>query len=711
MKPKNAKPKKQSKRGAVLSRYLLLTAGFLLLSGWILYNAFKNAVIDAHHWNELANKELSNSSTVIQPERGDILASDGSVLATTMQFYDLRIDFGSEGFKWKSYVLTIDELADSLHAHFPMKGGLVAWQDKLRQPLDTTRYKRRPRGWRLLKTVSYADYQLILKTFPFFKDKRVGHHGLIAEPVKRRRNPYGSMAKLSIGVVSESSTTGEIHGMSGLEFALDSLLYGKPGVAKKVSFNRGIGNWADTAAVRGWDVVSTIDIQMQDILENALLKRLKETRAEWGTAVLMEVATGEIKAISNLEEYPIGSGSGEYVEAMNRAVRGFEPGSVVKTLSMMIAVDDGYVTDIDSVIDIGGSFRAFNQGSAITDSHYNSQLTVGGVIEESSNIGMAKIMSRHYRSPQKWHDRIASLGFLERLHSGIGEEMPARFPVVPLGSGGLVTLSRQFYGYGCEIPPLHTLSIYNAIANGGRYVRPRLVKGLRREGKDSIIPTDYVRPRACSEKTAQMMQQMLSLVVNGNRGTARALKNPYVTLAGKTGTCYSVDPVTHQYNKALKRLAFCGFFPVENPKYSCIVLTFHPRQEAFGAASTSGVVFRETAIGMYSRGMLGNKSDFHEESDADAETTRPLIYASDNDVLAKAVQKATGISPIRMAKGEKTDGGVPNVKGMGLREAVNTLENERYEVTFSGSGYVRQQLPAPGTKVNAGSKIQLILSE
>ncbi|MDE6145572.1 MAG: hypothetical protein K2F96_04780, partial [Muribaculaceae bacterium] len=148
MRPKVTKLKKKSKRGAVLSRYLLLTGGILLLSGWILYNGFKNAVIDAPHWNALADKELSRTSTVIQPERGDILASDGSVLATTMQFYDLRMDFGSEGFKWKAYVSAIDSLADSLNVYFPMPGGLTAWQDKLRQPLS---YKKRPRGWRLLK--------------------------------------------------------------------------------------------------------------------------------------------------------------------------------------------------------------------------------------------------------------------------------------------------------------------------------------------------------------------------------------------------------------------------------------------------------------------------------------------------------------------------------------------------------------------------------
>ncbi len=709
MRQKPIKHKKTTKRGAVMTRILLVCAAILLLSAWILYNGFKNAVVDAHHWNKLAQKELSRTSTVIQPERGDILAADGSVLATTMQFYDLRMDFGSEGFHWKGYVAAMDSLADSLAVHFPMDGGLKAWQDKLRQPLDKNKYKKRPRGWRLLKNVSYADYQLI-KTFPFFSSRRTGNHGLIAEPVKRRRNPYGTMARLSIGVVSEDST-GEVHGMSGLEFALDSLLYGKPGVAKKVNFNRGIGNWADTAAVRGWDVVSTIDVQMQDILENALLQRLEETRAEWGTAVLMEVATGEIKAISNLEEYPLGSGSGQYVEAMNRAVRGFEPGSVVKPLSMMIAVEDGFVTDIDQVIDIGHSFRAYGQGPAITDSHYNSQLTVGGIIEQSSNIGMARLLSRFYKNPQAWHDRVASIGFLEPLHTGIGEERAAKFPVVPLGEGGLVTLSRQFYGYSTEIPPLHTLSIYNAIANGGKYVRPHLIKALRREGVDSIIPIDYIRPRACSEKTAGMMQQMLSLVVNGEHGTARSLKNPYVKLAGKTGTCYTVDPKTRKYNTALKRLAFCGYFPADDPKYSCVVLMYHPRQEAFGAASTSGMVLRNTAIGLYSRGMLGVDTDFRADIDPDSDPTQPVLYASANNKLASAFRSATGAQPRQMRAGEAPEKGVPNVRGMGLREAVNTLEAARFEVSFSGSGHVKSQNPPAGSIVAPGTKIHLTLSE
>lgn len=693
----------------MMGRYTFVIFIILALAAWIAYNTFKNSVIDADRWNELANKELSRTSKVIQPERGDILAADGSVLATTLQYYTLRIDFGSEGFKWKDYVQQKDTLADSLAKYFPIRGGLQAWRDSLEAPL---RRNRRPRGWRLIHNISYADYQQI-KKFPFFATHRAGQHGLLAEPMKRRKNPYGSMAKLSIGVVSEHQN-GEVHGMSGLEYALDSLLYGVPGISKQVNFTRGIGNWAEIPAVRGWDVQSTIDVQMQDLLETALLNRLQTTCAEWGTAVLMEVATGEIKGICNLEEHPDHKGEGVYVEAMNRAVMGFEPGSVVKPLSMMIAIEDGYVRDLDSIVNIGASFQAYGQGRPITDSHYNSQLTVAGCIEQSSNIGMARILSRYYRSPQGWHDRVASLGFLERLGTGIGEEQAARFPVYAINAGGMVTLSRQFYGYATAIPPLHTLSIYNAIANGGRYVRPRLVRSLHREGVDSIVPVSYVRERACSEKTAEMMRRCLSLVVNGDRGTARSLKNPYVKLAGKTGTCYSVNPETRQYDTGRKRLAFCGYFPADEPKYSCVVLIYHPRKEFFGAASTSGVVLRDVAIGMYARGMLGNSSDFRAEALAanDGEAHRPsspIVFASGADELYASVERQTGGRARRMNGGDRAESGVPNVRGMGLREAVNTLESAGAEVAFTGTGHVHSQSPAPGSSFKAGQTVHITL--
>lgn len=693
--------KKRSKRASVMIRYSFLLGIILLVASWISYNTFRNAVLDASHWNALASKELSRMTTVIQPDRGDILAADGSVLSTTLQYYTLRIDYGSEGFDWKGYVAEKDMLADSLAHYFPIRGGVKAWQDSLDVVLKRG---TRPRGWRLINNITYADY-LQIKEFPFFKGRKPGKSGLAQpEVLKRRRMPYGDMARLSIGVVAED-TTGESHGMSGLEKALDDLLYGKPGLTKQVNFTRGIGKWVEVPAVRGWDVTSTIDVQMQDILENCLLNRLELTKAEWGSAVLMEVATGEIKAICNFEENPKKKGEGEYIEAMNRAVQGYEPGSVVKTISLMIAIEDGYVTNLDSVVQIGARYNAFGLSPAITDSHFNESLTVKGIIEQSSNIGMAKVMSRYYRNPQGWHDRLASIGFLEKLNSGIGEEVEAKFPVAQ--NGPLVTLSRQFYGYGCEIPPLHTLSIYNAIANGGKYVRPRLVKSLHREGVDSVVGVSYIRPQVCSERTASMMQECLYEVVNGSRGTARSLKNPYVTLAGKTGTAYSVQP-GKGYNKAHKRLAFCGYFPAEKPKYSCVVLIYHPREMYLGAASTSGVVLRDVAMSLFARGMLDNESDYREGADP-TKVEAPELFASADGELQNAVRRTIGTAPKATPGGRKKAGVLPDVMHMGLREAVSTLENAGADVTFEGVGLVQAQNPAAGQPLASGQKVHLIL--
>lgn len=689
--------KKRSKRASVMARYSILIFIIMVVAAWILYNMFRNTVIDAPHWNELAKKELSRMTTKIPPERGDIMAADGTVLATTLQYYTLRIDFRSEGFDWKGYVEKKDALADSLNRYYPIAGGLTAWRDSLERVL---RRGSRPRGWRLINNVTYADY-LQIKEFPFFSGRTSGKTGLLAEPIKRRRMPYGDMAKLSIGVVSFDSA-GDLRGYSGLERALDSLLFGTPGLSRQVNFTRGIGKWVEKPAVRGWDVTSTIDIQMQDIVENCLLDRLKQTRAEWATAVLMEVSTGEIKAISNFEEDPDHPGEGIYIEAMNRAVNRFEPGSVVKPISLMIAIEDGYVTDLDSVVEIGAAYRAFGSGRPITDSHFNRQLTIRGIIEQSSNIGMAKVMSRYYRSSRGWYDRVAQTGFLEKLKSGIGEERAPNFSID--GDSSLVTLSRRFYGYGCEIPPLHTLSIYNAIANDGKYVRPHLVKSLHRNGVDSIVPIDYIRRQVCSPRTAAMMRECLSAVVNGEHGTARSLKNPYVTLAGKTGTAYSVGP--GGYDTSKKRLAFCGYFPAENPKYSCVVLTFHPRENYFGAASTSGAVMRDIALALYARGLLDNESDYR--AGAPDRVEPPVAFASADENLVRSVRAVAGTTPSRIAQ-HSVESGLPDVSGMGLREAVVTLESAGAEVTFNGVGHVSSQDPRPGTPIAAGMRVKLDL--
>ncbi len=699
----SGKSSKDSNRRKILLRYALISVLIVLFCSLVVWKLIDTTIISADKWNAKANEELSKT-TVINPERGDILATDGSVLATNLRFYTVRMDYRAERFAEQTLLLQIDTIADSLAHYFPRKTA-KEWRSHLLAPLDKEKSKR-PRAYTLLRNISYTDL-MQLKTLPFFKIRNNNRTGLTVESTLRRVNPYGSMARRSIGMVGQTSDDPEIHGRSGLEDALDSLLYGTPGIAKKIPLTRGIVNWTDTPAVAGQNIITTIDIKMQDIVENELNDILTWTNADWGVAVLMEVATGDIKAISNLQRSDVG----QYIEGVNRAVLGFEPGSVIKTLSMMIAIEDGVVRPHE-VITTGGGF-AYAGGRPISDSHPVASMTVAEVIERSSNIGMTKIIARRYNDrPGEFYSRVKSLGFLEPFHTGISGERVPRFDSVPDNRGGRLTLSRQCFGYATEIPPLYTLSIYNAIANGGRFVRPRLVGGLRsNEGFDSIFPVTYVRDRICSEQTAATMRSMLSQVVWGEHGTARRLQNDKVRIAGKTGTCYMVSE-TGGYDSR-KRLAFCGFFPADNPKYSCIVLTCNPRENAFGAASTSGEVLKNVALKLYSRGMLGNSSDYRAEGGASADN-RPTLYATATPGRDKTITRSVplgGSHRVMTAPAETEAGKVPDVRGLGLREAIAVLERRGYNVAFGGTGYVVAQNPKPGTASARGAAVSLSLKE
>jgi len=688
---------KKANQVHILFRYAVITALILLFSGAIGYKLLSTTVIDAPHWNEKARQQLEKVDTIL-PERGDILSDKGYILATNLRYYTVRVDFRCDNFKQNEYLASIDALADSMAAYFPIRTR-GEWRKRLEQPLKGER-KKRPRAWPLIANISYLDLQKI-KSFPFFRIGNSNKTGMTVESVMRRTNPYGAMARRSIGGVGQTRECKEVHGIYGLEKALDSLLYGIPGLAKKIPLTKDIVNWTDVPPTPGYNVRTTIDIQLQDIVENELNRVLDSCSADWGCAVLMDVKTGDIKAISNLERAKNGNG---YIEALNYAVVGFEPGSVVKPISMMIALEDGLVNNLEEVIPIGKSW-AYAGGRPITDSHYNGSLRVREVIEQSSNIGMARIITRGYdKNPKGFVERLRSIGFLDPMHTGIAGETTPYFNPNP----ARIDLSRMCYGYASQIPPIYTLSIYNAIANGGKYVRPRLVKGLHTETFDSVLPVTYIRDRVCSDENARKMQYMLKQVVWGEHGTGRSLKNDKVALAGKTGTCYSVDPNTHQYNTSRKRLAFCGFFPADNPQYSCIVLTFHPKRNMFGAASTSGQVMKNIAVKMYSRGLLGNSSDYSQGATGIA---RAQLYGSVNNQRHKAVRRAAGItseshpaSPRHMPEGT-----VPSVLGLGLREAVVALEGKGYDVRFNGTGYVRQQIPAEGTPLKPGSEVTLAL--
>lgn len=691
---------KKDNRSNILFRYLFVIVVILALSGWIIAILCNTTIVDADKWNESANREL-NQTRVIVPPRGNILASDGSVLATNLNFYTARLDYRAEKFNDKLLRDTIEELSAKMAELFPIRTA-SEWKSHLLKPLDKPS-ERRPRAYKLLSGLSHTDMEA-MKELPFFSLKNRNRNGLTFEKYMRRFNPYGDMARRSIGGVGETTESKEIHGISGLEKALDSLLYGKIGYSKMINLTKKITDWTDIPAVPGSDIVTTIDINMQDIVESELNNVLDTCGADWGVAVLMDVKTGDIKAISNLERNPHGAG---YIEARNRAVMGYEPGSVVKTLSMMIAVEDGIVDNLDEVLPTGNGW-AYAGGRAITDAHYSSSIRVGDVIEQSSNIGMARIITRKYNdNPGAFYSRIKKLGFLEPMNTGIAGEVPPRFDSIPNDRGGRIALSRMSYGYATEIPPLYTLAIYNAIANDGVFVRPRLVKEVKGE-VDSVLPVGYMgNGRACSPRTAGILRNMLTNVVWGDHGTARFLRNETVRIAGKTGTCYMIE--NGSYNQGKKRLAFCGFFPAESPKYSCVVLTCHPTKNFFGAATTSGQVLRNIALKLYSRGLLDNNSDYRENTPS---AVSPTFFASnasrryDRLINEFSIPSRRSLkAPAAVAKGE-----IPDVRGYSLREAIVALESAGYNVAYSGSGFVKSLSPAPGTRQPKGTRIRMQLS-
>ena len=705
---------KQNNKRHILLRYAIVVGFMLLFSAMILWCMFKLTVVHAGEWNNKA-KSVLDSVIYTPPERGSILADDGTELAANLEFYIVRIDWLARGIKEDTLKKYIGPLCDSLAA-FDSSRSASEWRKELTDarerivsaahPKDKSQTPRYNHAYRLFqRQLTHREYERVHR-FPFFR-KPINESGFYHEKVARRTKPYGTMAARSIGNVGEDSINKKIRGVSGLEMALDTLLYGTPGIARHLQLTNGIIPVESVPAVKGYDITTTINVQLQDIVEHELNKMCIETNAEWGTCVLMEVATGDIKAISNLKRSE--DNPHEYVEGINYAVRGYEPGSVVKTISMMVALEDGIVTDIDKQWATGYSW-AYAGGNPITDSHGAPSRSARQIIETSSNIGMAKIITQKYGSnPPAFRERLEGMGFFEPFHLGIaGEETPV-FSKADVKDGGRVVLSRQAYGYGSRIPPLCTLAMYNAIANDGKYVRPRLFKKLSREGEpDSIIPVSYIRKQVCSPENAAKLRQMLHDVVWGAHGTARHwVQDSAVEIAGKTGTAFEV--INGKYG-ARKRLAFCGFFPYENPKYSCIVLMLGADR---GAGASSGMVMRNIARKMYAHGLLGATADFAKTKKSDkqaAEKTYPTLFASLGENKAKSVQRGLGLkSTHRYARPAKVESGVPNVIGLNIREAIRLLENAGLKVNFTGSGMVVSQSLAAGSHYTRGERINLRL--
>ena len=689
---------KRKNRDYIMGRYIFIMVGIILVAIAVAVRLFSTTVIHAAEWE--AKAESLNRTRVVEPERGKILADDRTVLAANVNFYVPRLDLRSEGIKEDTLMRYLKPLCDSLAVISPYRTARQ-WEEQISDAYTHRYTKRGVRSFPIGNKLTYSQLQR-MKKFPFIK-LGSSKSGFYYEEQPRRCNPYGRMAARSIGKIAYDTVKRRVAGSSGLERALDDMLYGEPGEASSAQYANSIGLWEHKPAKKGYDVLTTINVALQEIVEQELSAVCKSSEADWGTAVLMEVNTGEIKAISNLKYYPK---IDDYMEGENHAVMGYEPGSVMKPISMMMALEDGIVSDLDATIATGHSF-AYAHARPITDSHGMASMRIRDVIAYSSNIGMAKIILRRYESqPGMFHHRLREMGFFDPLNIGISGETVPVVDSVGNKNWDRVKLSRMAYGYSTLIPPICTLAMYNAIANGGRYVRPRLVQRFMREGEpDSIVPLTYIRDQVCTPGNARKLAEMLRNVVE--YGTGKSLRNDQVAIAGKTGTCY-VTEVGRGYSSK-KRLSFCGFFPYENPKYSCIVVM---EGANCGAARSSGTVLKNVALKLYSLGMLNNVSDFY--ASEQKSTTRPTFFATaaDRSNNSKLVANA-GIKELKRFRSPRnvTDGEVPEVIGLGAREAISRLEAAGLKVKLHGYGYVARQSVRAGTKAEKGAIVELTLRE
>lgn len=704
--------------------YILFLGVGALVIGRILYIQYGP---DGPGLREKAVDRRSYREQAIEAKRGDILSHDYKVLATSIPTYELRMDFNVAGLTDEVFFRDVDSLALCLSSFFGDKSPA----EYRRVLTEGRRHPERNRYVRLApRRIDYLELQEVSR-FPIF---RLGRNkgGFIPVAVNRRVRPNGHLASRTVGSVNLTGAK------VGIEGAFDPVLRGKDGstLMQKISGNFWIPVHSKLSVepVDGIDVVSTLDIELQDVAEKALREQLEGAGAIWGTVVVMEVATGEVRAIANLHQQP----SGEYLEDYNYAIgMSMEPGSTFKLVTLMALLDDAKA-DINEMV-ATGSGEATIAGTRVRDSHADGYGTIPlkRVFEVSSNIGFAREVNKYYGGrPKRFVDYIYGLGLQKPLGLQLKGEAPPviRRPGDKLWNG--TTLTMMSFGYALMISPIHTLTLYNAIANDGKMVKPVFVKELRQNGRTLMrFGTEVIHPRICSPSTLRFVRESLEGVVN--EGTARLqLKNPYYTVAGKTGTA-QVAKGRYGYNVNGGKYylgTLVGYFPADRPRYSCIVAieTFYRpgSGKLYYGGSLAGPVFRAIADKMYAqsadwrrdRTLRQNRSAVREETPASSVALKGGNAAAVAELLDTFGLVCPGGFEARRGRWVTVDtlnvlrrieprkGTIPDVRGMGLRDAVHLVESSGLHLSFSGKGRVVSQTPVPGTPAVPGDTVAVSLA-
>lgn len=696
----------------IIFRYLFIASLILCVCVAILYKAGKTIFVEGHYWKAKA-AATKIEDIIVEPNRGNILANDGRLMASSIPQYYMYLDFKADGFKIDTFRHYLPQLSKALASKLKNKSAADYSSYLMRG------YKSGSRQFLITPVkVSYTDLKEI-KTFPFLR-MNPNKSGFYTKTMSQRKKPFGSLASRTIGGIYGEADKG---GKNGIELAYDSLLRGIPGTSTR---QRVRGRWEkiiNEKPVDGLDIKTTIDIEIQDITENALTEKLKEIDAESGTAVVMEVKTGEVKAITNIARIQ----PGVYAETKNHAVADeIEPGSTFKVASMMAAIDEGKVKPDDKV-DAGNGIYMY-AGARMTDHNIKHggyhEITAEEAIWNSSNIGVAKLILKAYeKEPQKFIDKLYKMGLNEAVDLGIpGAGRPKiKHPIKNKDSWSRTSLPWMSFGYETQIPPIYTLMFFNAIANDGKMIKPIFVKEICRNGSTvESLKTETVRSSICSSKTLEIIRDMLLGVVEN--GTGKAVKSDHIRIAGKTGTAQIA--MGGRYRAAGHQVSFCGYFPADEPKYSCIVVIRRPSPSFYPSGGTmSGGVFKNIAEQIYAHSLSLPVAAIGPDSVRMCtpivlngnyrETERVLdkLGISFDDNQDKSDWIRTDIEPDKIEVKDLacTENLVPQVVGMGARDATFLLESSGLRVQLSGKGRVSSQSVKSGTKVTKGRTVVLTL--
>ena len=709
-----------------MTRYFFVILLMALIGVAIVVKAGITMFAERQYWQDVADRFVKENVTV-KPNRGNIISSDGKLMASSLPEYRIYMDFmsGEKDEKRRKKdqarrdsILTanMDSICIGLHKIFPDKSAaqFKAHLKKGRQA-KSRNYLIYP------KRISYIQYKEVKRLPVFCLNRYKGGFKELA--YNQRKKPFGSLAARTLGDVYADTAKGA---RNGIELAFDTILKGRDGLTHRQKVMNKYLNIVDVPPVDGCDLISTIDVGMQDICEKALVDKLKELNAFVGVVVLMEVATGEVKAIVNMTK----GKDGNYYEMRNNAISDMlEPGSTFKTAYIMVALEDGKITP-DYVVDTGNGQMPMH-GRVMKDWNWRrggyGKLTVTEILEVSSNVGTSYIIDHFYGSnPQKYIDGLRRMSIDQPLHLQIaGEGKPNIRGPKERSYFSKTALPWMSIGYETQVPPLNILTFYNAIANNGVSIRPKFVKAAVKDGEIvKEYPTEVINPKICSDKTLAQIREILQKVVG--EGLAKPAGSKQFHVSGKTGTAQiSQGAAGYKAGVTNYLVSFCGYFPSEAPKYSMIVSIQKPGPTASGGLM-AGSVFSKIAERVYAKDLrlpLTSAIDTntvvipHVKAGEMRQTQRVLEELNINiqGKIAdsrKEVWGSTHAAPQAVVLESRgiMQNFVPSVIGMGAKDAVYLLESKGLKVNLVGVGKVKSQSIANGTIIRKGQTITLTMN-